>query len=140
MGQKNRPLREGRGVRSEAQQQPAPGGADKAQEIKRYVRPFYVEVGFVCLDALAGRITHSSKLERLITPSSTLERLQDDGGKGLTVLGRALSASVRSLARAAPFASCSAARQRLSRLRSCADHAYMVVCLAGGLSRAQACS
>ena len=66
MGQKNRPLREGRGVRSEAQEQPAPGGADKAQEIKRYVRPFYVEVGFVCLDALAGRITHSSKLERLI--------------------------------------------------------------------------
>ena len=63
---KNRPLREGRGVRSEAQQQPAPGGADKAQEIKRYVGPFYVEVGFVCLDALAGRITHSSKLERLI--------------------------------------------------------------------------
>ena len=43
---------------------PAPGGADKAQEIKRYVGPFYVEVGFVCLDALAGRITHSSKLER----------------------------------------------------------------------------
>ena len=32
----------------------------------RYVGPFYVEVGFVCLDALAGRITHSSKLERLI--------------------------------------------------------------------------
>ena len=66
MGQKKRPLREGRGLRSEAQQQPAPGGADKAQEIKRYVGPFYVEVGFVCLDALAGRITHSSKLERLI--------------------------------------------------------------------------
>ena len=66
MGQKNRPLREGRGLRSEAQQQPAPGGADKAQEIKRYVRPFYVEMGFVRLDALAGRITHSSKLERLL--------------------------------------------------------------------------
>ena len=54
----------GRGLRGEAQQVHAPGGADKAQEIKRYVGPFYVEVGFVCLDALAGRITHSSKLER----------------------------------------------------------------------------
>ena len=66
MGQKNRPLRGGRELRGEAQQVHAPGGADKAQEIKRYVGPFYVEVGFVCLDALAGRITHSSKLERLI--------------------------------------------------------------------------
>ena len=56
----------GRGLRGEAQQVHAPEGADKAQEIKRYVGPFYVEVGFVCLDALAGRITHSSKLERLI--------------------------------------------------------------------------
>ena len=58
MGQKNRPLRGGRGLRSEAQQVHAPGGADKAQEIKRYVGPFYVEVGFVCLDALAGRTHH----------------------------------------------------------------------------------
>ncbi len=66
MGQKNQPLRGGGGLRGDAQQVHAPGGADKAQEIKRYVRPFYVEVGFVCLDALAGRITHSSKLERLI--------------------------------------------------------------------------
>ena len=64
METKNRPLRGGRGLRGEAQQVHAPGGADKAQEIKRYVGPFYVEVGFVCLDALAGRITHSSKLER----------------------------------------------------------------------------
>ena len=70
MGKKTELLREGERLREAAQPKNGPGGADKAREIKRYdglcQYRFKSDISFVCIDALAGRITHSSKLERLI--------------------------------------------------------------------------